>query len=80
MIQGAGMSGIAMAIALKRAGHHSFVVLEQSAGAGGTWWDNRYPGAQCDVPSHLYSFSFELKRDWTRVFAPAAEIQRYVED
>lgn len=80
VIQGAGMSGIAMAIALKRAGHHSFVVLEQSAGAGGTWWDNRYPGAQCDVPSHLYSFSFELKRDWTRVFAPAAEIQRYVED
>ncbi|MBS0373314.1 MAG: NAD(P)/FAD-dependent oxidoreductase [Proteobacteria bacterium] len=79
VIQGAGMSGIAMAIALKRAGRHGFIVLEQSAGVGGTWWDNQYPGAQCDVPSHLYSFSFELKRDWSRVFAPAAEIQRYVE-
>ncbi|HUO95693.1 MAG TPA: NAD(P)/FAD-dependent oxidoreductase [Steroidobacteraceae bacterium] len=79
VIVGAGMSGIAMAITLKRAGLDSFVVLEQSRGVGGTWWDNSYPGAQCDVPSHLYSFSFELKPDWTRAFAPSAEIQAYVE-
>ncbi len=79
VILGAGMSGICMAIELKRAGLNSFVVLEQSAGVGGTWWDNAYPGAQCDVPSHLYSFSFELKSDWTRVFAPSHEIQSYVE-
>jgi cation diffusion facilitator CzcD-associated flavoprotein CzcO len=79
VILGAGMSGICMAIELKRAGLDSFVVLEQSGGVGGTWWDNTYPGAQCDVPSHLYSFSFELKSDWTRVFAPSREIQDYVE-
>jgi len=78
VILGAGMSGICMAITLKRAGIDSFLVLEQSGGVGGTWWDNRYPGAQCDVPSHLYSFSFELKPDWSRVFAPSGEIQRYV--
>ena len=80
VVLGAGMSGICMAIELKRAGLNSFVVLEQSGGVGGTWWDNSYPGAQCDVPSHLYSFSFERKPDWTRVFAPSAEIQGYVED
>lgn len=79
VILGAGMSGICMAIEFKRAGIDSFVVLEQSDGVGGTWWDNSYPGAQCDVPSHLYSFSFELKSDWTRVFAPSREIQGYVE-
>jgi cation diffusion facilitator CzcD-associated flavoprotein CzcO len=79
VILGAGMSGICMAITLKRAGLDSFVVLEQSGGVGGTWWDNSYPGAQCDVPSHLYSFSFELKRNWSRVFAPSREIQGYVE-
>ena len=80
VILGAGMSGVCMAIELKRAGIDSFVVLEQSGGVGGTWWDNTYPGAQCDVPSHLYSFSFRLKPDWSRVFAPSREIQRYVED
>ena len=80
VILGAGMSGVCMAIELKRAGIESFVVLEQSGGVGGTWWDNTYPGAQCDVPSHLYSFSFDRKADWTRVFAPSREIQGYVED
>jgi cation diffusion facilitator CzcD-associated flavoprotein CzcO len=78
VILGAGMAGICMAITLKRAGIDSFVVLEQSPGVGGTWWDNTYPGAQCDVPSHLYSLSCEPKADWSRVFAPGAEIQGYV--
>ena len=79
VIQGAGMSGIYMAMTLKRAGLDSFVVVEQSDGVGGTWWDNTYPGAQCDVPSHLYSFSSDPNPDWSRVFAPSAEIQQYVE-
>ncbi len=79
VILGAGMSGIAVAVALQHAGIHSFLLLEQSAGVGGTWWDNRYPGAQCDVPSHLYSFSFDPNPDWSRAFAPGAEIQAYVE-
>jgi len=79
VILGAGMSGICMGVLLKRAGLDSFTILERSAGVGGTWWDNVYPGAQCDVRSHLYSFSFELKADWSRVFAPSAEIQAYAE-
>jgi cation diffusion facilitator CzcD-associated flavoprotein CzcO len=78
VIVGAGMAGICMAITLKRAGSDSFLILEQSPGVGGTWWDNTYPGAQCDVPSHLYSLSCEPKADWSRVFAESAEIQRYV--
>jgi phytoene dehydrogenase-like protein len=77
-ILGAGMSGIAMGIALKKAGFHSFTIFEKAAGIGGTWWDNTYPGAQCDVRSHLYSYSFEPNPDWSRTFAPQAEIQRYM--
>lgn len=79
VILGAGMSGVCMGILLKRAGFESFVIVERSAGVGGTWWDNVYPGAQCDVRSHLYSFSFEPNADWSRVFSPSAEIQQYVE-
>ncbi len=79
VIVGAGMSGIAAATGLKRAGLESFLILEKSAGVGGTWWDNRYPGAQCDVPSHLYSFSFDPNPDWSRMFAPGDEIQAYAE-
>jgi cation diffusion facilitator CzcD-associated flavoprotein CzcO len=79
VILGAGMSGVCMGITLKRAGIDSFVIVEKSSAVGGTWWDNIYPGAQCDVRSHLYSFSFELKPDWSRVFAPSREIQEYVE-
>ena len=78
VIMGAGMSGLCMAIALKRAGMHNFVVLEKSAGLGGTWWDNRYPGAHVDVPAPLYSFSFEPNPRWQRRFAAAAEIQAYM--
>ena len=78
VILGAGMSGLCMAIALKRAGRHDFVILEQSAGLGGTWWDNRYPGAHVDVPSPLYSFSFAPNPRWSRRFAAAPEIQAYM--
>jgi cation diffusion facilitator CzcD-associated flavoprotein CzcO len=79
VVMGAGMSGLCSAIALKRAGRHDFVVLEQSAGLGGTWWDTRYPGAQVDVPAPLYCFSFEPNPHWRRRFAAATEIQAYLQ-
>ena len=68
-----------MGIRLAQAGIRSFTILEKSARLGGTWWDNTYPGAQCDVRSHLYSFSFALNPDWSRVFAPQREILDYME-
>ncbi len=78
VILGAGMSGLCMAIALKRAGRHDFVVLEKSAGLGGTWWDNRYPGAHVDVPAPLYCYSFAPNPRWRERFAAAGEIQAYM--
>jgi cation diffusion facilitator CzcD-associated flavoprotein CzcO/acetyl esterase/lipase len=80
IILGAGMSGLCMSVALRRAGINDFVVIEQSAGLGGTWWDNRYPGAHVDVPAPLYSFSFAPNPRWTRRFAAAPEIQAYMQD
>jgi len=79
-IVGGGLSGLATAIQLVRAGVRTFTVIEQSEGVGGTWRDNVYPGAACDVPSHLYSFSFAPKTDWTRRFADQPEILTYAED
>jgi cation diffusion facilitator CzcD-associated flavoprotein CzcO len=79
-IIGAGFSGLCMAIALKKAGYRSFRVFEKAAELGGTWRDNRYPGCACDVPSHLYSFSFAQNPDWSRSFSPSAEIWRYMQD
>ncbi|MGB8365167.1 MAG: flavin-containing monooxygenase [Rhizomicrobium sp.] len=75
---GAGFSGICMAIALRQAGYKSFRVFEKTSDIGGTWRDNRYPGCVCDVPSHLYSFSFEQNPDWSRSYSPQAEIWRYM--
>lgn len=77
LILGAGMSGLAMAIALQRAGRSDFLVVEKSTGLGGTWWDNRYPGAHVDVPAPLYSFSFAPNPRWQRRFAAAPEILAY---
>jgi cation diffusion facilitator CzcD-associated flavoprotein CzcO len=79
-IVGGGLSGLATAIQLVRAGVRSFSIIEQSDGVGGTWRDNVYPGAACDVPSHLYSFSFAPKTDWSRRFAEQPEILSYAED
>jgi hypothetical protein len=79
VIVGAGPGGICMAIKLKQAGIEDFVILEREAAAGGTWFNNRYPGLACDIPSHLYSFSFELKSDWSRPFADRAEIHAYMQ-
>ncbi|MDR3418512.1 MAG: NAD(P)/FAD-dependent oxidoreductase [Nevskia sp.] len=79
-IVGAGVSGIGAAIKLLDNDMRDFVVLEKADSLGGTWRDNTYPGCACDVPSHLYSYSFEQKADWTRLFAGQAEILDYVHD
>jgi len=78
-IIGAGPGGLCMAIRLKQAGFHDFVLLEKGTGVGGTWFHNRYPGCACDLPALLYSFSFDVKADWTRPYAPQAEILAYME-
>jgi cation diffusion facilitator CzcD-associated flavoprotein CzcO len=77
---GAGMSGIGAAIHMRRAGIEDFVVLERGTEPGGTWRDNTYPGCACDVPTALYSYSFAPKPNWSRAFAPQAEIRRYLLD
>jgi cation diffusion facilitator CzcD-associated flavoprotein CzcO len=78
-IVGSGFSGLAMAAALRRAGRNDFVVLEKAGRVGGTWRDNTYPGCACDVPSHLYSFSFAPNPEWSSTFSPQPEIQAYLE-
>ncbi len=78
-IIGSGFSGLCMAIRLRKAGIDSFTIFEKDSRVGGTWRDNTYPGVACDVPSHLYSYSFEPKTDWSRVFPPQPEILSYIE-
>jgi cation diffusion facilitator CzcD-associated flavoprotein CzcO len=80
IIVGAGFGGIGMAIRLRQAGVRDITVLEKAADLGGTWRDNVYPGAACDVPSILYSFSFERRRDWSRRYPPQEEILAYLRD
>jgi cation diffusion facilitator CzcD-associated flavoprotein CzcO len=79
VIVGTGFSGIGMAIALKQAGLRDFVILEKADRVGGTWRENTYPGCACDIRSHLYSFSFAPKTDWSREFATQPEILGYIE-
>ena len=78
VIIGAGSAGLCMGVQLKKAGVDDFVILEKGNGIGGTWWHNSYPGAECDVQSHLYSFSFEQKNDWSQPFAGQEEILVYL--
>lgn len=78
-IVGSGFSGLCMAIELKRAGITDFVLFERAKRLGGTWRDNTYPGCACDIPSHLYSYSFEPNPTWSRVYAPHDEILAYLE-
>jgi len=80
VIVGAGISGLCLAIRLKRAGFSDITLLEKSHDVGGTWLDNTYPGCCCDVPSILYCYSFALKPDWSRKFAPQPEILKYFRD
>ncbi|MBJ7289301.1 NAD(P)/FAD-dependent oxidoreductase [Williamsia sp.] len=77
-IIGAGFGGVCVALKLAAAGHHSFTVFDSHPDVGGTWWANTYPGAACDAPSHVYSYSFAQTTDWSRRFAPGPEIQRYL--
>jgi cation diffusion facilitator CzcD-associated flavoprotein CzcO len=78
-VLGAGAGGLAMGVALKRAGF-DFTIFEKNDGIGGTWRDNTYPGAACDVPSHLYSFSFAPNPHWSRTYATQPEILAYLEE
>jgi cation diffusion facilitator CzcD-associated flavoprotein CzcO len=77
-ILGTGFAGLGIAIKLKEAGEHDFVVLERAEDVGGTWRDNSYPGCQCDIPSHLYSFSFAPNPNWSRFFPTQPEIWDYL--
>jgi cation diffusion facilitator CzcD-associated flavoprotein CzcO len=75
---GSGFAGLGTAIKLAQAGRDDYLVVERGEDVGGTWRDNTYPGAACDVPSHLYSYSFELNPNWSRSFSPGWEIQDYL--
>jgi cation diffusion facilitator CzcD-associated flavoprotein CzcO len=77
-IVGSGFSGLGMAVRLKQEGIEDFVVLERAAELGGTWRENTYPGCACDVPSHLYSFSFAPNPEWSRTFSRQPEIWAYL--
>ncbi|MFB8006141.1 flavin-containing monooxygenase [Nocardia sp. NPDC056000] len=78
IIVGSGFSGLGLAIRLSQQGRTDYLVLERGNDVGGTWRDNTYPGAACDVPSHLYSYSFALNPDWSRSFSKQPEIQGYI--
>jgi cation diffusion facilitator CzcD-associated flavoprotein CzcO len=78
VIVGAGFGGVAAAIELRRHGFGDVTILEGASSLGGTWFHNSYPGAACDVPSHLYSFSYEQRTDWSRLCSPQQEILTYL--
>jgi len=80
IVVGAGFSGLCAGIKLRDAGFTDFVILEKAHGVGGTWRDNTYPGAACDVPSHLYSYSFAPNPKWTRAYGQQPEILAYLEE
>jgi cation diffusion facilitator CzcD-associated flavoprotein CzcO len=80
VIIGTGFAGLGMAIELQKAGIHDFVILEKASDIGGTWRENSYPGCACDIPSHMYSFSFAQNPNWTRAYSPQPEIWDYLLD
>ncbi|WP_373096717.1 flavin-containing monooxygenase [Zhongshania sp.] len=80
VIVGTGFAGLGMAIRLKEMGIDDFIIIERANDVGGTWRDNRYPGAACDVPSHLYSFSFEPNTEWSRVYPTQPELEAYLQN
>src|SRR5512138_2963213 len=77
LVVGAGFAGVGLAIRFDEDGE-DFLVIEKDDGLGGTWRANHYPGAACDVPSQLYSFSFALNPEWSRAYSPQPEIQAYL--
>ncbi|MGI8679959.1 MAG: flavin-containing monooxygenase [Jatrophihabitans sp.] len=80
LIIGAGFTGLGAAIKLREAGVEDLVILERADRVGGTWRDNTYPGAACDIPSLLYSYSFAKNPNWSRAYSPSDEICRHIED
>jgi len=78
IIVGAGFAGVGMGICLRRQGERSFVILERGGDVGGTWRDNIYPGVACDIPSHLYSYSFRPNANWSKFYADGSEILGYL--
>jgi len=80
LIVGAGFAGLGMGIKLLESGATSFLILEKAGEIGGTWYANQYPGCACDIPSHLYSFSFERNPEWSRMYSGREEIQNYLKD
>jgi long-chain acyl-CoA synthetase len=79
-IVGCGFGGLAAAIELKRSGFDNFTIFERASSVGGVWRENTYPGAACDVPSPIYSFSYALKPDWSGLFGKQDEIHRYLDE
>ena len=79
-IVGAGFAGMIAALRLQRSGRDSFVIFEKAAEVGGTWRDNIYPGCACDVPSNLYSISFEPNAKWKRIYSTQPEILAYLKN
>src|SRR5512145_1475097 len=79
LVIGAGFGGLGLAIKLSEQGEQDFLVVERGPDVGGTWRDNTYPGAACDVPSQLYSFSFAPNSAWSSSFSPQPEIQAYLQ-
>ena len=80
VIIGGGMAGILSAIKLREAGYTDFIIYEKAGTLGGTWRANTYPGLACDVPAHLYTYSFEPNPNWSQVSAPGPEIRAYFEN
>src|SRR5512141_1217052 len=79
IVVGAGFSGLCAGVQLREAGFQDFLILEKADRVGGTWRENTYPGAACDVPSHLYSYSFEPNPAWSRAYGGQTEILAYLE-
>ena len=79
-VVGGGFAGVGAVAMLARAGYRDVVVFEKAERVGGVWHHNTYPGAACDIPSHLYEFSFAPNPRWSRRYAPQAEIQAYLEE
>ncbi|MET9487633.1 NAD(P)/FAD-dependent oxidoreductase [Nocardia sp. NPDC006630] len=80
IVVGAGFGGIGTGIALQRKGIHDFIIVDKWDRVGGTWHANTYPGVAVDIPSFIYSFSYEQRGDWSRIFAPGTELRDYAED
>ena len=80
MIIGAGFAGIGLGVRLRQAGIEDFVILERNRSVGGTWFEHTYPGCACDIPTHLYSYSFARNPNWTRLFPRQREILDYIRD